>query len=236
MGGSEAWEAAAHEWAAHVRGGRDEQFEWNAPPFFDSLPPPSGRTVEIGCGEGRVTRELRARGYDGVAFDVSETLVALAREADPEGAYAVADAAALPVGDGFASLVVAFNVLQELASIGEAISEVGRVLAPGGRFCFSIVHPIATAGDFGEGDDFVVTSYCRSHVRTRPLGSAAVMHFHRPLSAYVAALAAAGMLVESLGEVPTVRRAEGRIPAYLHIRAAKSPGGAYPERATEEGR
>jgi hypothetical protein len=44
------------------------------------------------------------------------------------------------------------------------------------------------------------------------------------------------LLVERLGEVPTVRRAEGRIAAYLHVCAAKSPRGAYPERATEEGR
>jgi SAM-dependent methyltransferase len=114
-GSAQSWEAAALEWAAHVRGGRDEPFEWNAPPFFDSLPPPRGLTVEIGCGEGRVTRELKARGYDVVAFDVSETLVALAREADPEGEYAVADAASLPLGDGVAELVVAFNVLHELA-------------------------------------------------------------------------------------------------------------------------
>jgi SAM-dependent methyltransferase len=218
----DSWEAVAHKWAAYVRGGGDKQFEWNAPPFFDSLPPPSGLTVEIGCGEGRVTRELRARGYDVVAFDVSETLVALAREADPEGQYAVADAATLPIGDGVAALVVAFNVLHEIANLPETIAEVARVLAPGGDFCFASVHPLATAGDFAaDSDDFVISSYCESFARTRPLGGAEITHFHRPLAEYVGALAAAGLLVERLGEVPTVRRAPGRIPAYLHIRAAK---------------
>jgi SAM-dependent methyltransferase len=127
------WEAVAHEWAAHVRGGRDKPFEWNAPPFFDSLPPPRGLTVEVGCGEGRVTRELRARGYDVAAFDVSETLVMLAREADPEGNYGVADAAMLPIGDGAAALFVAFNVLHEIADLSEAIAEAARALALAGH-------------------------------------------------------------------------------------------------------
>jgi SAM-dependent methyltransferase len=218
----QSWEAAAHAWAAHVRGGADKQFVWNAPPFFDALPLPRGRTVEIGCGEGRVTRELRARGYDVVAFDVSETLVTLAREADPEGEYAVANAETLPIGDGVAALVVAFNVLREIANLPEVIAEVARMLAPGGHFCFAIVHPLATAGDFApDSDDFVVSSYCESFARTRPLGSAEITHFHRPIAEYVAALATAGLLLESLGEVPTVRRAPGRIPAYLHVRAAK---------------
>jgi SAM-dependent methyltransferase len=218
----QSWEAVALEWAEYVRSGGDKQFAWNAPPFFDSLPPPRGLTVEIGCGEGRVTRELRTRGYDVLAFDVSETLVALAREADPEGEYAVADAAALPITDGGVALVVAFNVLHQIANVPEAIAEVARVLASGGHFCFANVHPFATAGDFAaDSDDFVVSSYCESFARTRPLGSAEITHFHRPLAEYVGALAAAGLLLESLGEVPTVRRAPGRIPAYLHVRAAK---------------
>lgn len=215
-------EAAAHEWATHVRSGGDQAYEWSAPPFFDLLPPPRGLTVEIGCGEGRMARELRARGYEVVAFDLSETLVALAREADPDGQYTAADAATLPIEDGVAALVVAFNVLHELAHLREVVAEVARVLATGGRFCFGIVHPVATAGDFApDGDDFLVGSYCQSFARPRPLGRSEITHFHRPLSEYVDALAAAGLLVESLGEVPTARRAPGRIPAFLHVRAAK---------------
>jgi ubiquinone/menaquinone biosynthesis C-methylase UbiE len=222
-GPGQLWEAAAHEWAAHVRGGGDKQFEWNAPPFFDSLPPPRGLAVEIGCGEGRVARELRARGYEVVAFDVSETLVTLAREADPDGQYAVADAATLPIGDGAAELVVAFNVLHEIPHLRQAVAEAARVLAPGGRFCFANVHPVATAGDFAaDSDDFVLSSYCESFARSRPVGAAEITHFHRPLSEYTSALTAAGFLVEAVGEVPTVRRAPGRIPAYLHVRAVKA--------------
>jgi SAM-dependent methyltransferase len=128
------------------------------------VPSPLGRAVEIGCGEGRVTRELKAQGYDVLAFDVSETLVELAREADPAGEYAVADAAALPIANGVAQLVIAFNVLNELAQLRETVA---------------------------------------------------------PLADYMAALAAARLLVEALREVPTVIRAPGRLPAYLHLRAVK---------------
>jgi hypothetical protein len=37
----------------------------------------------------------------------------------------------------------------------------------------------------------------------------------------VAALAATAMLVEAIGEVPSIRHAPGRIRAYLHVRAAE---------------
>jgi hypothetical protein len=46
----------------------------------------------------------------------------------------------------------------------------------------------------------------------------------RPVSDYVTALAAAGFLVEALREVAMVHRAQGRLPAFLHVRAVKAQG------------
>lgn len=63
--------------------------------FFELLPPPC-RTLEVGCGEGRVSRDLRGRGYDVVGLDSSETLLAAARETDPAGEYVLGQAETLP--------------------------------------------------------------------------------------------------------------------------------------------
>ena len=55
------------------------------------------RVLDLGCGEGRFSRDLKALGYDVVGIDCSPTLVAAAREADPSLEVHEADAAALPV-------------------------------------------------------------------------------------------------------------------------------------------
>ena len=220
---SDTWEAVAHEWAAHVRGGGDAPYEWNGPAFFDLLPPPGGLTIDVGCGEGRTTRELGARGYSVVGVDSAPTLIGLAREEDPSGEYAAADAVDLPFDDGVAALVVAFMVLQDLENLDGAVAEAGRVLAARGHFCFAIVHPVATAGDFvGPDDDaFAVGRYCTPFEVARPLGPLSVVQFHRPLEAYSRALELGGFRIEAMREIPTRRRAAGRVPAFLHLRAVK---------------
>jgi SAM-dependent methyltransferase len=45
------------------------------------------RAIDFGCGAGRSTRFLRKLGFDVVGLDVSEPMLARARERDPEGDY-----------------------------------------------------------------------------------------------------------------------------------------------------
>jgi ubiquinone/menaquinone biosynthesis C-methylase UbiE len=61
-----------------------------------------------------------------IGVDASETMVAAAREADPDGEYVAGDAAALPLPDGHADLVVAFMSLMERRSRMKSTG--GRVL------------------------------------------------------------------------------------------------------------
>jgi 2-polyprenyl-3-methyl-5-hydroxy-6-metoxy-1,4-benzoquinol methylase len=49
--------------------------------IYELLPPPRGLTLDVGCGEGRLTRELSARGYEVVGVDASTALVEEARSA-----------------------------------------------------------------------------------------------------------------------------------------------------------
>jgi 2-polyprenyl-3-methyl-5-hydroxy-6-metoxy-1,4-benzoquinol methylase len=62
--------------------------------LFEILPEPGGLTVDLGGGEGRLARELTARGHRVVGIDGSETLVHLAVTHDEATPAVVGDLAA----------------------------------------------------------------------------------------------------------------------------------------------
>src|SRR5919108_881746 len=109
-----AWEEHAAEFVAWARKpDHDSYWLFHRDQFLELLPPPGRRTLDLGCGEGRLARDLKALGHEVVGLDASPTLVAAAREADPELEVHVADAARLPFADAAFDLVVAFMSLQD---------------------------------------------------------------------------------------------------------------------------
>src|SRR5919199_1274804 len=123
----ELWEREAHDWAAWAREPGHDSYWSFSPLFLELVPPPGRRTLDLGCGEGRVARDLAARGHSVVGIDASPTLVGLAREADPDGEYLVGDAAALPLEDASFDLVIAYNVLMDVDDMAGAVREAARV-------------------------------------------------------------------------------------------------------------
>jgi SAM-dependent methyltransferase len=232
------WDAQAEAWVRWAREpGHDTYWRFHRDRFLELLPPPGRLTVDVGCGEGRLARDLRALGHRVVALDSSPTMIRYAREADLDGEYVVADATALPLGDGAADLVVAFMSLMNVEGMEAAIAEAARVLAPAGRLCAAITHPLNTAGRFASDDPdspFVIAgSYFERTRREDTVERNGLwMTFvdaHRPLEDYSHALETAGLVVERLREIgdesepppwPTVLRWR-RIPLFLHLRAVK---------------
>jgi SAM-dependent methyltransferase len=233
----EHWEAQARNWAAFTRGPLPDAYVEYAPRFFELLPPPGRATLEVGCGEGRVCRDLRARGYDPTGIDAAPTMVELAIAADPAGRYLVADAAALPFDDGSFDLVVAYNSLMDMDDLDGAVAQVARVLEPGGCLAVGVTHPFADAGGYAElrANSAWVMPGDHSYLATSPyeLGvtrNGVTMTFGgwaRPLSAYAAAFEAAGLLIEAIREpsIPDASVAEdpaearwARIPMFLWLR------------------
>jgi len=235
------WEANAQDFAAWVRTpGHDSYDRFHRDQFFSMLPAPGRLTLDLGCGEGRVSRDLRARGHHVVALDASPTMVSLARAADPTIPVVHGDASALPFADASADLVVHFMSLHDIDDLERAVAEAARVLDPGGRLCLAIVHPFSSAGRFTsleEDSPFVVEgSYLTPH-RTQDTvaraGLSVTFHSaHRAIAAYFAAFEQAGFLVESLREPAIPEEAWGtasarrwqRLPIFLHIRAVKPSG------------
>jgi ubiquinone/menaquinone biosynthesis C-methylase UbiE len=141
------WEAHADAWIDWARApGHDSYWRFHRDQFLRLVPASTGLTIDIGCGEGRLTRHLKSLGHTVIGIDASPSLVAAARASDPSMAILQADATALPLADNCADLAIAFMSLHDIDAIGEAVGEVARVVKPGGCFCVAIVHPINSAG------------------------------------------------------------------------------------------
>src|SRR3954468_7009993 len=102
---SAGWEAEAGRWIEWARApGHDSYWRFHRDQFLPLLPPPGRLTLDIGCGEGRLARDLKQLGHHVVALDASRTAVEAARAADPEIEVHLADAAELPFPAGCADL------------------------------------------------------------------------------------------------------------------------------------
>jgi SAM-dependent methyltransferase len=236
-----SWEWQADRWLRWARTPGHDAYWHYREAFFDAIvPAPGRRTLEVGCGEGRVARDLAARGHRVVGVDTSPTLVAHAADADSHGRYLVADAAALPFKDGSFDVVVAYNSLMDVDDMPAAVAEAARVLQPGRPLCVCVTHPTADAGRFaGSEPDAPFTipgSYLGRHrleedTFERDGLEITFAGWRYALEEYVAALEAAGLLVERLREPaappaavagrPGYRRWQ-RLPVFLHLRAVKT--------------
>jgi SAM-dependent methyltransferase len=239
----QGWDAEAENWARFARTpGYDRAHEHiNLPALRELLPAPGRRTLDLACGEGRLSRLLRSLGHVVVGADGSAAMVRLAVSAmgdDPPNPPAVlADAGSLPFADEAFDLVVAYMCLHDIDEMRQAVNEIARVLEPSGRLCLAIPHPLNSAGAFESREpdaSFVIKG---SYMQPAPLrdtvereGARLTFHSeHRPMEAYFRALESASLLVEALREVVAP---EGyiehdpderwrRVPMFLHVRAVK---------------
>jgi SAM-dependent methyltransferase len=144
-----AWERHATEWAAWARvPGHDvyhDRLNW--PAFRDLLPAAGRRTLDVGCGEGRVGRSLNADGHRLAGIDSSPTLLALAREGGGYEELVCGDAAALPWDARSFDLAIAYMSLHDIDDLRGVVAQIARVLEPQGRLCLAIVHPLNRAPD-----------------------------------------------------------------------------------------
>ena len=229
---SAAWEARADAWTEWARRpGHDSYWRFHRDAFLALVPPPGRLTLDVGCGEGRVARDLAAMGHRVLALDAAPTMVRRTREAGG-GLLGVlcADAARLPLAGGAADLAVAFMSLHDMDEMAGVVREVARVLRPGGRLCAAVVHPVNEAGRFRapEADaEFVIAGSYFERRRASAVVEAGGLRMafeamHRPLRDYFGALEEAGLCTEAVREPqPGDGGRWDRVPLFLDLRAVR---------------
>lgn len=142
------WDANAPQWADYVRRGWDSYREhFNNPAFFSFLGDVAGLEVlDAGCGEGYNTRLLAGQGAAVTGVDISPEMIAHARDEEGRNPAGIRyEAAAFEDLSLFEATsfdaVVSFMALMDGADLAGAMAELHRVLRPGGRLTFSILHP-----------------------------------------------------------------------------------------------
>lgn len=99
---------------------------------------PGENVLDVGCGEGRFTAELAAAGVHGVGIDVAEEPLRRARAAHHGVDVRLVDVVeSWPFADASFDAVWAGEVIEHVADTGGWLSEVRRVLRPGGRLLVS---------------------------------------------------------------------------------------------------
>lgn len=97
------------------------------------------RVLDIGCGTGWTTAEFALAGAEVHAIDLTEKAIELAKKHlelyGLTGEIKIGDAENLNFPDSYFDYVLAWGVLMHTPNTGKAISEIRRVLKPGGRAC-----------------------------------------------------------------------------------------------------
>ncbi len=235
------WETHADWWIAGFTEGADPEYNEQILPLAEAELRGAKRVLDIGCGDGQVSRLAAAQGAEVVGIDPTWNCVRVAAERAGGPAYARAGAAALPFADGSFDLAMACLVFEHIDAVDEAVAEVARVLAPGGTFCFFLNHPILQAPGSAMIDDHMVDPpeyYYRLGPYLDETESIEqveldvwIRFVHRPLSRYVNAFAANGLNIVKMVEPAPPPGFLGRGPGYeasaafprlLYLRLTKS--------------
>jgi SAM-dependent methyltransferase len=169
----------------------------------------AGPACDIGCGPGQVARYLHERGVQVCGVDLSPAMVQVARALNPAIEFQQGDMLALDIPSGAWAGITAFYSIIHVprGDVGRALTELNRVLRPGGLLLLSF----HIGRDVIHLDDWWDTEVCVD------------FFFYEP-SEMASFLEAAGFEIEEIIErepYPEVEHQSRR--AYIFARSTASP-------------
>lgn len=204
------WKASAKAWIADMgeQGDYGRRFVLDAPMIERLRLLKGGRALDVGCGEGRLCRILRAEGFDPVGLDPTLELLAAARAKDPDGLYIDGRAEALDFADASFDLVVSCLSLIDIEHAEQAIAEMARVLKPGGTLLVANLTGFSTARAnggwqrnlLGQRTHFAFDRYLEPRANWDEWRGIRVQNWHRPLKDYMQWFLGQGLVLTHFDE------------------------------------
>lgn len=249
------WERNSAYWDTQIGEGNAFHLELVRPAVEGLLAPRPGETVlDLACGNGVYARHLADQGCAVVACDFSKAFIELATRRE-KGAYRVhpidyrvVDAAdpeqLASLGSNRFDAVVCNMAIMDIVDINPLFEWVPRLMKPGGRFVFTVMHPCfnhPAAVFTSELDEQVDPSRVQRSLRIsnylnipprKGLGvkGQPEMHyyFHRPLSEILNLAFGHGMVMDGIMEPAFADRGEddhrhtwGNFPTIPPVLAAR---------------
>lgn len=204
------WDSSAAAWIASQgeHGDFGRQFVLDPVMLPMALAAQPLNVLDVGCGEGRFCRMLRANGVDATGLDPTRNLVAEAWRRDPGGRYVEGSAEALDFAPASFDMVVSYLSLVDILDIAAAISEMTRVLRPGGHLLIANSTSFNTAGmehdwrldGTGQRIAFQIDNYLEARQGWIEWKGIRIVNHHRPLATYMQLLLAQGLRLRHFDE------------------------------------
>ncbi|MEP0520109.1 MAG: class I SAM-dependent methyltransferase [Hyphomicrobiales bacterium] len=181
--------------------------------------------LDIGCGEGRFCRMLAQNDIVATGIDPVAAMIEEAQRLHPAGTYIEGYAEHLDIPDESFDLVVSYLALIDIDDITAAISEMARVLNPGGHIIVANLTGFSTSSaPYGK-------RICRETGEVlRPIGTyleerrdwfewdgVRVQNWHRPLSRYMKLFLQAGLKLSYFDEPEPHSGPQDRLDAYRQM-------------------
>lgn len=130
------------EWAAIYDSSNNPMFLAEEPAVHELLASyPAGVALDAACGTGRHAAYMASLGHRVIGIDTTAEMLRVAMAKVPAAQFETADLTAIPLPEGEVDIAVCTLALTHCSNLGPPISELARVVRPGGHLVISDVHP-----------------------------------------------------------------------------------------------
>ena len=175
------------------------------------------KVLDLGCGTGILTNELVAWGAEAEGVDLSEEMIALAKENYPEIKFTTASSENLPYPENSFDLAASSLVMHYLEDLQPTLVEIARVLKPAGSFIFSMHHPFNESFDLNkakiDGRPVLQPYFHKESYYWRMCG-ADILSYHHTFEDIIKNLKAAGFVLFDMYECRPEISAKGKFAEY----------------------